>query len=126
MAAAPGWRGGAWAERWHAGHLPQRLAGLVLAVALWLYVRAQEPARAYVPVRVYGRAGAAYATAGGVYALVNGSAGALALLAVRPPVLRARAAAAPPTAAALRPEDVILPRGLGGLNVRAVVVGDRP
>ena len=51
---------------------------------------------------------------------------ALALLAVRPPVLRARAAFAPPGAAAPRPEDVILPRGLGGLSVHGVVVGDRP
>lgn len=116
---------------WYADHWPQKLAGAVLAVALWAYVRAAEPARAYVPVRVFGRAAGAYAAAGGVYALVDGSAGALALLAVRPPVLRARAAAAAPNAAApgsaaLRAEDVILPRGLGGLSVRGVVVGDRP
>ncbi len=111
---------------WYAHHLPQKLAGAVVAVALWLFVRAQEPARAYVPVHVFGRTAGAYAAAGGVYALVDGSAGALALLAVRPPVLRARAAAVTPGGAAPRPEDVILPRGLGGLNVRGVVVGDRP
>lgn len=111
---------------WYVDHLPQKLAGAVLAVALWLYVRAAEPARAYVPVRVLGRAASAWAAAGGVYALVDGSAGALALLAVRPPVLRARAAAAAPAAGAPRAEDVILPRGLGALLVRGVVLGDRP
>ena len=57
-------------------HLPQKLAGFVLALALWVCVRAQEPARAYVPVRVFGRAAPAYAAAGGVYAFVDGSAGA--------------------------------------------------
>lgn len=108
---------------WYADHLPQKLAGAVLAVALWLYVRAAEPARAYVPVRVLGRGAPVWAAAGGVYALVDGSAGALALLAVRPPVLRAGAAAAPPSAGALRAEDVILPRGLGALLVRGVVLG---
>ncbi|HEY0779098.1 MAG TPA: hypothetical protein VGD56_14100 [Gemmatirosa sp.] len=113
-------------EAWYARHLPQKIAGAVVAVALWLFVRALEPARAYVPVRVFGRTAAAYQAAGGVYALVDGGAGTLALLAVRPPVLRARAAAAGPGVTAPRPEDVILPRGLGGLAVRGVVVGDRP
>ncbi|GJG87998.1 hypothetical protein tb265_31790 [Gemmatimonadetes bacterium T265] len=91
-----------------------------------MFVRALEPARAYVPVRVFGRTASAYAAAGGVYALVDGSAGTLALLAVRPPVLRARAATQAPGTAGLRPDDVILPRGLAGLSVRNVVVGDRP
>lgn len=118
MATAP--------DRWYTQHLSQKVAGAVVAVALWCFVRAMEPARAYVPVRVFGRTAAAYATAGGVYALVDGSAGALALLAVRPPVLRARAAATPPGSATLRVEDVILPRGLAGLSVRGVIVGDRP
>ncbi len=111
---------------WYARHVPQKLAGAVVAVALWLFVRALEPARAYVPVRVFGRTAGAYAAAGGVYALVDGAAGTIALLAVRPPVLRARAAAAGPRSATPRPEDVILPRGLSGLAVRGVTVGDRP
>ena len=118
MAAAP--------AVWYRRHVPQKLAGAVVAIALWLFVRALEPARAYVPVRVFGRAAPAYAAAGGVYALVDGSAGTLALLVVRPPVLRARAAAAPPGTAMPRPDDVILPRGLAGLSVRGVIVGDRP
>lgn len=112
---------------WYARHVPQKVAGAVAAVALWLFVRAEEPARAYVPVRVLGRAAPAFAAAGGVYAFVEGSAGTLALLAVRPPVLRARAAArvtAGGGTPALRAEDVILPRGLRGLAVRGVVVGD--
>ena len=113
-------------EPWYARHVPQKVAGVVVAVALWLFVRALEPARAYVPVRVYGHTAIAYAAAGGLYALVDGSAGTLALLAVRPPVLRARAAAVAPSTGAPRPEDVILPRGLAGLAVRNVVLGDRP
>ncbi|HEY0776514.1 MAG TPA: hypothetical protein VGD56_00985 [Gemmatirosa sp.] len=118
MAAAP--------SAWYRRHVPQKLAGAVVAIALWLFVRALEPARAYVPVRVYGRTAPAYAAAGGVYALVDGSAGVLALLAVRPPVLRARAASSAPGTAMLRPDDVILPRGLARLSVRGVTVGDRP
>ena len=118
MAAAP--------AAWYGRYVPQKVAGAVVAVSLWSFVRALEPTRAYVPVRVYGRTAAAYAAAGGVHALVDGSAGALALLAVRPPVLRARAAVVTPGTAMPRPEDVILPRGLAGLSVRGVTVGDRP
>ncbi len=111
---------------WHRRHVPQQIAGAVVAIALWLFVRALEPARAYVRVRVYGRTAPAYAAAGGVFALVDGSAGTLALLAVRPPVLRARAASSAPGTAMPRPDDVILPRGLAGLTVRGVTIGDRP
>jgi hypothetical protein len=104
---------------------PQLAAALAVAAAVWLGVRGRETVRATVRVAVPpGAAGGVDgpgAVRAAVHAVVEGPAAAILVLRVRPPALRGGALAGGVAAAA--PGDVVLPRGAGGVTVRAVVVG---
>lgn len=101
---------------------PQAAAALVIAVALWSIARAREPARATVPVRIPGFEFAPTR----LWAVVEGPAGSLAALRMRPPTLRVdQARGSTVTLRMVTPEDVELPAGVRGVRVHAVL-GHRP
>jgi hypothetical protein len=105
--------------------LPYKAAALVVSGVLWLVVRGEQPATAWLTVRVVPALDGGVRLADPapqVRVLVSGPVRELLALGAQPPVLRRAVAGDAPASVplALAPDDVELPPGAGRVRVREV------